>query len=93
MARIPRIPTSVIDQIPKPQGNIFVQPPVVEGLEQPVINIPTYEPPTYTPPPMQAPEPQEQPTPPPVVPTIPTDVIEDLEETLIHVPWLQRSFE
>ena len=80
MARIPRIPAPLIDQLPRPQTNIFVQPPVVEGLQQPVIEVPSYEPPTYTPPP--PPAAQDPPaSAPPVVPPVPTETIrETLEE-------------
>lgn len=83
MARIPRIPAPVIDQLPKPETTIFVQPPVINGLQQPIINVPSYEPPTYAPPtggqPPDAEDVFDNPPPPapPVVPSIPTETIRE----------------
>ena len=87
MPRIPRIPAPVIDSLPRPQDNIFVQPPVVNGLRQPVIDVPSYEPPNYAPPPDNPPPDAEDvfdnppaPAPPPVVPALPTETVGEAVE-------------
>ena len=82
MPRIPRIPAPIIDQLPSPRETTLVAPPVVEGLRQPVVDIPSYEPPDWRPPIQQAPLPETEinDPPPAVTPGIPTDRIKELTE-------------
>ena len=84
MPRIPRIPAPIIDQLPSPRDTTLVAPPIVEGLQQPVVDIPSYEPPDWRPPIQQAPIPESPPDPepsgPPVAPGVPMDQVRELTE-------------
>ena len=48
-AKVPRIPPPVVDNLPRP-GTRFPAPPVVDQLQQPVIEVPTLDLPSFDPP-------------------------------------------
>ena len=50
MARVPRIPTPIIDQLPRPRETTIIQPPVTDTIKPPVVDVPSFVAPTYTPP-------------------------------------------
>ena len=80
MARIPRIPAPVINQLPRPRETTLIQPPITDSIQPPVVDVPSFVAPTYTPPTL-TPENSETETPAPqVTPSYPTESQETQEE-------------
>ena len=53
MPRIPDIrsmPLPIVDTIPRPSTDLIPVPPVVNSIAPPIVDIPSFEPPSYTPP-------------------------------------------
>ena len=73
MARIPRIPAPVVDQLPRPQYTTIVQPPVTDTIKPPVVDVPSFLAPTYTPPTLTPETPESADPTPRVAPTFPTE--------------------
>ena len=73
MARVPRIPAPVIDQLPRPRQTTIVQPPVTDTIKPPVVDVPSFVAPTYTPPTLTPETPEAADPVPRVSPTFPTE--------------------
>ena len=53
MPRIPdirQLPAPVVDTIPKPNVDYIPVPPVVDSIDPPIVDVPSFEPPSYEPP-------------------------------------------